>query len=450
MSDQFENNNTAAPSIVSAAQMGNDLDIPTTMLDNEDGSITEHYISPNPTGIVTSGGNDFVGVGTVVGPEGVDESVTPIMLGSETKPVVSGGNEPITPIMLGSETNYPGIEHPGGDGGFTNWPGIEHPVDNGGVTNWPGIEHPPIATTMALGEEGDIGVEPPSPTLAIGEYGEPPIATTMALGEEGDIEVEPPAPTNAVGEYGEPPVDVTTMAGGEEGDLEVTPVDNDDWCGTGPTDDPVVRDVPFVCGTGPIIGDKTYDEFASYLTNQVNNLLPELYAKIKNALYEEFGREMYDGYEERFTDYTLQNYEHVYAEIKEDFYHVDQPYPVCDMPGPYEFVDIPQPVCDMPGPYEFVDIPQPVCDMPGPYEFADLELVTTVCPPEPNHYGLLIENILDIGQVDQGLDTLIAAVNEGVDTVNQIAAQVDQVGGALFDDVSDLLNVTQTLPQDLA
>ncbi|HPF47433.1 MAG TPA: hypothetical protein PK690_11235, partial [Emcibacteraceae bacterium] len=395
--------------------------------------------------------------------------------------VVSGGNEPITPIMLGSETNYPGIEHPGGDGGFTNWPGIEHPVDNGGVTNWPGIEHPPIATTMALGEEGDIGVEPPSPTLAIGEYGEPPIATTMALGEEGDIgveppsptlaigeygeppiattmalgeegdiEVEPPAPTNAVGEYGEPPVDVTTMAGGEEGDLEVTPVDNDDWCGTGPTDDPVVRDVPFVCGTGPIIGDKTYDEFASYLTNQVNNLLPELYAKIKNALYEEFGREMYDGYEERFTDYTLQNYEHVYAEIKEDFYHVDQPYPVCDMPGPYEFVDIPQPVCDMPGPYEFVDIPQPVCDMPGPYEFADLELVTTVCPPEPNHYGLLIENILDIGQVDQGLDTLIAAVNEGVDTVNQIAAQVDQVGGVLLDDVSDLLNVTQTLPQDLA
>ncbi len=67
----------------------------------------------------------------------------------------------------------------------------------------------------------------------------------------------------------------------------------------------------------------SYEDFTEFLTNQVNSILPDLYSTVKDAMYAELGNDMYDGYEQNFTNHVLQNYEHVYDEIKADFYGVE-------------------------------------------------------------------------------------------------------------------------------
>jgi hypothetical protein len=68
------------------------------------------------------------------------------------------------------------------------------------------IPEEPVFTTMALGEEGDMDIDP-DPSIPVWGCDEP-VMTTMALGEEGD-----PDPTW--------PGEVTTMALGEEGDMDM-------------------------------------------------------------------------------------------------------------------------------------------------------------------------------------------------------------------------------------
>jgi hypothetical protein len=262
-------------------------------------------------------------------------------------------------------------------------------------------EPPILDTTMALGEEG----EPIDTTQAVGETGEPPILnTTMALGEEGDIDVttmmggeegdavepspseeKPPVTTQAGGEEGEPGEDnevSVTMMVGENGDIDVLDHDDprfylepetvdvldhddprfyldpdqpNDWCGT--TDDVVPKRPDDWCGTPPVEDPKSYEKFTEFLVGQVNKLLPGIYADVKAALYEEYGNDMYDNYEQLFTDHILRNFEKVYNEIKADFYNVDievaEPEPFCDLPLPE-----PQelPVCDLPGPYVQLEV----------------------------------------------------------------------------------------------
>ena len=79
------------------------------------------------------------------------------------------------------------------------------------------IETPlePIATTLALGEEG--GDDPILTTQALGEEGgdDGPVITTLAIGEEGGD--DPIATTLAIGEEGGDDPIVTTLALGEEG-----------------------------------------------------------------------------------------------------------------------------------------------------------------------------------------------------------------------------------------
>ena len=100
------------------------------------------------------------------------------------------------------------------------------------------IEWQGMATTLALGEEGErpttkaVGEEggrPPAQptTLAVGEEGARPPTTTQALGEEGGpMSPRRPATTHALGEEGGPrvpPGQVTTMALGEEGNPPAPP-----------------------------------------------------------------------------------------------------------------------------------------------------------------------------------------------------------------------------------
>ena len=73
----------------------------------------------------------------------------------------------------------------------------------------------PVATTLALGEEG--GDDPILTTQALGEEGgvDDPIITTLAIGEEGGD--DPGVTTLAIGEEGGDDPIVTTLAIGEEG-----------------------------------------------------------------------------------------------------------------------------------------------------------------------------------------------------------------------------------------
>ena len=362
---------------------------PTTMVDNEDGSMGGYLPDhgDNPGGLDGGDDNSIVGNSTV---------------------------EP-----NGGETNWPGIEHPpiattlaGGEEGeiivdppewidppeVTTLAGGEEgesidvpeelfPVDP--ITTMAGGEEgepidttqalgetgepPPLATTMAVGEEG----EPIDTTQALGETGEPPpLATTMAVGEEG----EPIDTTQALGETGEPPPIATTLAVGEEGDFEVTTqaggeegdIEDFDW--------ECIMPVP---PTDP----KSYEKFTEFLVGQVNNLLPELYADIKLALYNEHGQDMYENYNQLFTDYVLQNYEHIYTEIKADFYDVGEP-------------------------------PVVVCDIPLP-----------------------VEDIIDLNDQDNEIDLLLGAIGEGTESHVAVNNQTEVQGALAVDTHQDVLEV---------
>ena len=110
--------------------------------------------------------------------------------------------DPIKPIEPIATTLALGEE--GGDDSFVTSRAIG---EEGGADD-------PIVTTQALGEEGGDG--PIVTTLAIGEEGgDDPIATTQALGEEGGD--GPIVTTLALGEEGGDGPDITTLAIGEEG-----------------------------------------------------------------------------------------------------------------------------------------------------------------------------------------------------------------------------------------
>lgn len=62
--------------------------------------------------------------------------------------------------------------------------------------------------------------------------------------------------------------------------------------------------------------------FIVYLADQISSLLPDLYNQIKQEIYSEYGDAMYDNYERIFADYVQENYEHIYEEIRVDFYDI--------------------------------------------------------------------------------------------------------------------------------
>ena len=102
-----------------------------------------------------------------------------------------------------------------------------NPIAEQRARDWDDAFYPdePVATTMALGEEGNPprgwrpgndnkGDAPAATTQAVGEEEKPGRVTSQALGEEDKPRV---SVTQAIGEEDRPRPPVTTMAVGEEG-----------------------------------------------------------------------------------------------------------------------------------------------------------------------------------------------------------------------------------------
>ena len=155
--------------------------------------------------------------------------------------------------------------------------------------------------------------------------------------------------------------------------------------------DPPIQDIEGdqSVGVSPPIWDD--GDLSDFLVNQVLNILPEIYADVKEALYKEYGQDMYANYNELFTDHIINNYEHIFNEIKQDFYNDDVfvgPYPVCDLPPPI-------------GGGEVLDV----------------------------------QDVVDFSTDDAEMDILLTAVGEGVETVNQISQPQQQQGVVSTQDV---------------